>query len=85
MLSDISMGMITGVGLPLLVQRKPIGQIFVFRNYRGIFTANDHSILNIFANQAAIAVRNARLYNQVRDQNLRITALLASVEDGILI
>ena len=29
MLSDISMGMITGVGLPLLVQRKPIGQIFV--------------------------------------------------------
>ena len=85
MLSDISMGMITGVGLPLLVQRKPIGQIFVFRNYRGIFTANDHSILNNFANQAAIAVRNARLYNQVRDQNLRITALLASVADGILI
>lgn len=85
MLSDISMGMITGVGLPLLVQHKPIGQIFVFRNYRGVFTANDHIILNNFANQAAIAVRNARLYNQVRDQNLRITALLASVADGILI
>ncbi len=85
MLSDISMGMITGVGLPLLVQHKPIGQIFVFRNYRGVFTANDHSILNNFANQAAIAVRNARLYNQVRDQNMRITALLASVADGILI
>lgn len=85
MLSDISMGMITGVGLPLLVQNKPLGQIFVFRNYRGVFTANDHSILNNFANQAAIAVRNARLYNQVRDQNARITALLASVADGILI
>lgn len=85
MLSDISMGMITGVGLPLLVQKKPIGQIFVFRNYRGVFTANDHSILNNFANQAAIAVRNARLYNQVREQNLRFSALLASVADGILI
>ena len=85
MLSDISMGMITGVGLPLLVQHKPIGQIFVFRNYRGVFTANDHIILNNFANQAAIAVRNARLYNQVRDQNMRITALLAAVADGILI
>ncbi len=85
MLSDISMGMITGVGLPLLVQNKPIGQIFVFRNYRGVFTANDHIILNNFANQAAIAVRNARLYNQVRDQNMRITALLAAVADGILI
>ncbi|HBO34189.1 MAG TPA: hypothetical protein DD636_05555 [Anaerolineaceae bacterium] len=85
MLSDISMGMITGVGLPLLVQQKSLGQIFVFRNYRGIFTANDHSILNNFANQAAIAVRNARLYNQVRDQNLRMAALLASVADGIVI
>ena len=85
MLGDISMGMITGVGLPLLVRRKAIGQIFVFRNYRGTFTANDHIILNNFANQAAIAVRNARLYQQVREQNLRITALLASVADGILI
>ncbi len=85
MLSDISMGMISGVGLPLLVQKKPIGLIFVFRNYRGVFTANDHSILDNFANQAAIAVRNARLYNQVRNQSLRISALLASVADGILI
>jgi len=85
MLNDISMGMLSGVGLPLLVQKQAIGQIFVFRNYRGVFTTNDHSILNNFANQAAIAVRNARLYNQVKEQNLRMTALLASVADGILI
>lgn len=85
MLSDISMGMLSGVGITMQVQKRTIGQIFVFRNYRAAFTANDYNILNNFANQAAIAVRNASLYNQVREQNLRISALLASVADGILI
>ena len=85
MLSDISMGMITGVGIAMTVQHNTIGQIFVFRNYRATFSANDYSILTSFANQAAIAVRNARLYTQVTRQNLRMAALLSSVADGILI
>ena len=85
MLSDISMGMITGVGIAMTVQHSTIGQIFVFRNYRATFSANDYSILTSFANQAAIAVRNARLYTQVTRQNLRMAALLSSVADGILI
>jgi signal transduction histidine kinase len=85
MLSDISMGMISGVGIAMKVRRSTIGQIFVFRNYRASFSANDYSILNSFANQAAIAVRNARLYTQVSRQNLRMAALLNSVADGILI
>ena len=85
MLSDISMGMITGVGIDMTVQRSRIGQIFVFRNYRTTFSPNDYSILTSFANQAAIAVRNAQLYTQVSLQNLRITALLSSVADGIII
>lgn len=85
MLNDISMGMITGVGIAMKVQSSAIGQIFVFRNYRASFSANDYSILNSFANQAAIAVRNARLYTQVTRQNLRMAGLLSSVADGILI
>ena len=85
MLSDISMGMITGVGIDMTVQHSTIGQIFVFRNYRASFSTNDYSILTSFANQAAIAVRNARLYTQVTRQNLRMAALLSSVADGILI
>lgn len=85
MLSDISMGMITGVGIAMTVQHSTIGQIFVFRNYRATFSANDYSILTSFANQAAIAVRNARLYTQITRQNLRMAGLLSSVADGILI
>jgi signal transduction histidine kinase len=73
------------VGIAMTVQQSTIGQIFVFRNYRASFSANDYSILNSFANQAAIAVRNARLYTQVTRQNLRMAGLLSSVADGILI
>ena len=85
MLNDISMGMITGVGIMMTFQHKVIGQIYVFRNYRATFTANDRSILSSFANQAAIAVRNARLYNQTLEQSLRMAALLDTVADGIII
>ncbi|MFZ3069967.1 MAG: ATP-binding protein [Anaerolineaceae bacterium] len=85
MLNDISMGMISGVGIMMIFQKKIIGQIYVFRNYRGSFSTNDRILLGSFANQAAIAVRNARLYNETREQSLRLGALLDSVADGILI
>lgn len=85
MLSDISMGMISSVGISMIAQRQVIGQIYVFRNYRATFSQNDYSLLNSFANQAAIAVRNAKLYQEIKDHNLRTAALLDSVADGIVI
>lgn len=85
MLSDISMGMISGVGISMVNRGQVIGQIYVFRNYRTTFSTNDYSLLNSFANQAAIAVRNAKLYKEVKDYNLRTAALLDSVADGIVI
>ena len=85
MLNDISMGMLTGVGINMIFQKQIIGQIYVFRNYHGLFSTNDRMLLTSFANQAAIAVRNARLYNETREQSLRLEALLDSAADGILI
>jgi len=85
MLNDISMGMLTGVGINMIFQKQVIGQIYVFLNYRGLFSTNDRMLLTSFANQAAIAVRNARLYNETREQSLRLEALLDSAADGILI
>jgi len=84
-LRDISMGLLTGVGLPLVAQNEVIGLIYIFRNYPGLFSNNDRSLLSSFANQAAIAVRNARLYSEVNYEKRRIDALLDSAADGILI
>jgi PAS domain S-box-containing protein len=81
----VGLGLFTGVGLPLITHEKVIGVIFVFRNYPGIFSSNDRALLQSFANQAAIAVDNAQLYQQVSQEKQHMDALLDSAADGILI
>jgi signal transduction histidine kinase len=81
----VGLGLFTGVGLPLITREKVKGVIFVFRNYPGIFSSNDRALLQSFANQAAIAVDNAQLYQQVIQDKKRMDALLDSAADGILI
>ncbi len=85
LLQSISMGTLSAVGLPLIAQAEVIGFIYIFRNYQGMFSTNDRSLLSSFANQAAIAVRNARLYTEVNREKQRIDAMLDSAADGILI
>lgn len=80
-----SLGLLTGVGLPLIARKQVIGVIFIFRNYPGLFSANDTALLQSFADQAAIAVQNATLYTQVSREKQRMDALLDSAADGILI
>ncbi|MGZ9235251.1 MAG: sensor histidine kinase, partial [Anaerolineales bacterium] len=53
--------------------------------YPDLFTPNDRVLLQSFADQAAIAVFNARLYGQVSYEKQRLDALLDSAADGILI
>jgi PAS domain S-box-containing protein len=80
-----SLGLLTGVALPLIARNEVVGVLFVFRNYLGMFSANDKALLQSFADQAAIAVHNAQLYTQQRYEERRIAALLDAVGDGLLI
>lgn len=80
-----SMGLLNGTALPLATHGQVIGVIFIFRNYPDLFTKNDRVLLQSFADQAAIAVFNARLYGQVSYEKKRLDALLDSAADGILI
>ena len=80
-----SMGLLTGVALPLVARDKVVGVIFIFRGYPGGFSSNDRSLLRSFATQAAIAVQNAQLYSQVNEEKQRLDALIDSAPDGILI
>ncbi len=84
-LNQISMGTLSAVGLPMIAQAKVIGFIYIFRNYQGVFSSNDRSLLSSFANQAAIAFRNARLYTEINQEKQRMDAMLDSAADGILI
>lgn len=80
-----SLGFLDGVGLPLVFRRRVVGMIFIFRNYSGRFSRNDRALLQSFADQAAIAVRNAQFYTQIRREKQRMDTLLDSAADGILI
>ena len=80
-----SMGLLTGVGLPLIARQEIVGVIFVFRSYAGVFSAEDRALLEGFATQAATAVHNARLYTAVSAQKQDLAAVLESSADGIFI
>jgi PAS domain S-box-containing protein len=73
------------VALPLKAGRESVGLIFIFREFEADFTHDDLALLQSFADQAAIATHNARLYRQVIIEKRRSDAILDSTADGMLI
>jgi signal transduction histidine kinase len=73
------------VALPMAAGDQVLGSIYIFRNYGGAFSANDRQVLQAFADQAAIAVNNARLYEQVSTEKRRLDAILEVSADGVMI
>lgn len=74
------------VALPLKMSgEEAMGLLLVFRAFSGIATENDRQILQSFADQAAIAVHNARLYEAVNNEKQRLAAILEHSADGIMI
>lgn len=73
------------MGVPLLSSGKLMGVIDVMDDMRKrVFTDEDVRLLNLLAPQAAIAINNAILYDQVSRERDRLEAVLNSVNDGIL-
>ncbi|MGD8997189.1 MAG: ATP-binding protein [Anaerolineae bacterium] len=73
------------VALPMSISKSLIGVLYVFRAYGSRFTANDRQVLASFADQAAIAVYNAQLYERVSQEKSRLDAILEYSADGVLI
>jgi PAS domain S-box-containing protein len=73
------------VALPMAIGRDLIGVLYVFRAYGTRFTADDRQILSSFADQAAIAVHNAQLYEATAQEKRRLDAILEYSADGVLI
>jgi PAS domain S-box-containing protein len=73
------------IALPLIFASKPLGMLIVFRSYRSAVTPNDLQVLQSFADQAAIAVHNAQLYEAINQERMRLQAILDHSADGIMI
>ncbi|MDX1994481.1 MAG: ATP-binding protein [bacterium] len=85
MAAEIDRKLRQSVALPLMFAGEPLGLMIVFRTFRGAATANDVQILQSFADQAAIAVHNAQLYENIDQERRRLAAILDHSGDGVMI
>jgi PAS domain S-box-containing protein len=71
--------------LPLIFAGEPLGLLIVFRGYTATATPDDMQVLQSFADQAAIAVHNAQLYERIDHERKRLAAILQHSADGVMI
>lgn len=82
---EADIGLTQAIRLPMMSGDTVVGMIYVFQsgNYR--FRSDASNLLRSFADQAAIAVKNARLYEQVIAEKQRLDAILEQSADGVMI
>ncbi|MFZ2489628.1 MAG: ATP-binding protein [Anaerolineae bacterium] len=73
------------VQMPLRSEEEMVGAIYVFRSGSAAFGVNERQVLQSFADQAAIAVRNARLYEQANAETRRLNAIIENSANGVMI
>ncbi len=57
---------------PLVWEDRGIGAIFVGRRYKGPFTEKEMGLLKTFADQAVIAIQNARLFREIQEKSAQL-------------
>ena len=78
--------------VPLAIKARTIGVVYLdSRVAPGLFSPHDPDLLTAFANQAALAIENARLFDALRAQVVEISRLeqlqarvLASITNGVI-
>lgn len=82
---EADLGLTQVIRLPLSIGGTVTGLIYVFQSGNYYFVEDAPNLLRSFAEQAAIAVRNARLYQEVKQEKQRLGAILERSADGVMI
>ncbi|QPC81545.1 PAS domain S-box protein [Phototrophicus methaneseepsis] len=85
MAASLSEELVQAVAMPLVFAENPLGLLIVFRSYEASVTSNDLQIMQSFADQAAIAVNNAQMFEQIKQEQQRLSAILEHNADGVII
>ena len=71
--------------VPMFGRHELIGFLILIHEQTGYFNLEHQLLLQAIASQATIAVENAQLYASVSQEQLRLTAVLQSAADAILV
>jgi len=81
--ADLSFSQV--IRLPMNSGGTVVGVIYIFQEGNYYFVPDAASLLRGFAEQAAIAVTNARLYDKIKKDKQRLDAILEYSADGVMI
>ncbi|MBW4439434.1 MAG: PAS domain S-box protein [Pleurocapsa minor GSE-CHR-MK-17-07R] len=85
MAAVIDATLIQTFAIPLTIAGEAVGLLIVFRNFQGGATPDDVQVLQSFADQAAIAVHNAQLYERIMVDRKQLAAVVQHSADGVMI
>ncbi|MER7174079.1 helix-turn-helix domain-containing protein [Streptomyces mesophilus] len=76
-------GLMALLGVPLLVGDEAIGALFAADRSERPFEKDEVALFSAFASHAAVALNNARLYEQTRSSLERLTDAYRTIEDQV--
>ncbi|MBE2182713.1 MAG: PAS domain S-box protein [Anaerolineae bacterium] len=85
MAAVIDKRLIQSFAIPLAFGGEAMGLMLVFRSFQGGATPDDIQVLQSFADQAAIAVHNAQLYERMNFDRKQLAAVIQHSADGVVI
>ena len=65
-------GIKAAIGAPMMWEGRGVGAIWVARDYVGPFSEKEIALLKTFADQAVIAIQNARLFREIQDKGRQL-------------
>lgn len=74
------------VSAPLVVAGRPLGALVLFSSTQAeAFDENDLRLVGIYADLAAVAIDNARLYQQAEEDRSKLAAVLSDTTDAVVV
>jgi PAS domain S-box-containing protein len=76
-------GLLSFLGLPLMYGEQVVGFLSLYTRTAHVFPTEEVDLLSLFAGQAAIALENARLFEETQAQRARLAEVFESAVEGI--